>query len=151
MEVLGLPLHPLIVHATVVVVPLAALGAIVISLLKWARVRYGELVLVAAIAAPILTFVTQQAGQDLSTRFTRPSVALQQHEDLGGTLIWWTLGLLVGVIVVYLAQRLINADHPRGRLLLVVGAVISIVFAVVTVVQVVRIGHLGATAVWGGG
>ena len=101
MEILGLPLHPLIVHATVVIVPLAALGAIVISLLKWARLRYSELVLVAAIAAPILTYVTQQAGEDLSKTFTQPSAALQRHEALGGTLLWWTVGLLVGVMLVY--------------------------------------------------
>ena len=70
MEILGLPLHPLIVHATVVIVPLAALGAIAIALMKWARMRYGELVLLAAHRAPILTFITQEAGEDLSKMFT---------------------------------------------------------------------------------
>ncbi len=151
MEILGLPLHPLIVHATVVIVPLAALGAIVISLLKWARLRYSELVLVAAIAAPILTYVTQEAGEDLSKTFTQPSAALQRHEALGGTLLWWTVGLLVGVVLVYIGQRLVTREHPRGRLMLIIGSVLSIVFGVVTIVQVVRIGHAGATAVWGGG
>ncbi len=151
MEILGLPLHPLIVHATVVIVPLAAIGAIAMSLIKFVRVRYGELVLLAAIAAPILTWVTQQAGEDLSKTFTKPSAALQKHEALGDTLLWWTLGLLVAVICVYLSQRLMTRDHPRGRLLWIIGTVLSIVFGVITIVQVVRIGHAGATAVWGGG
>jgi hypothetical protein len=66
MEILGLPLHPLIVHATVVIVPLAAIGAIAMSLITFVRVRYGELVLLAAIASPVLTWVTQQAGEELS-------------------------------------------------------------------------------------
>ena len=65
--------------------------------------------------------------------------------------MWWTLGLLVGVVLVYLAQRMITKENPRGRLVLIIGAVVSIVFGVVSIVQVVRIGHLGATAVWGGG
>jgi hypothetical protein len=151
MEILGLPLHPLILHATVVIVPLAALGAIVISLLKWARLRYSELVLAAAIAAPILTFVTQEAGEDFSKRFANPSPALQRHEALGGTLLWWTVGLLVGVVLVYLGQRLVTAENPRGRLMLIIGSVVSIVFGIVCIVQVVRIGHAGATAAWGGG
>ena len=151
MEILGLPLHPLIVHATVVIVPLAAIGAIAMSLIKFVRVRYGELVLLAAIAAPILTWVTQQAGEDLSKTFIKPSAALQKHEALGDTLLWWTLGLLVAVICVYLSQRLTTRDHPRGRLLWISGTVLSIVFGVITIVQVVRIGHAGATALWGGG
>ncbi|GAA3610298.1 DUF2231 domain-containing protein [Microlunatus ginsengisoli] len=148
MEILGLPLHPLIVHATVVIVPLAAIGAIAMSLIRWVRVRYGELVLLAAIGAPILTFITQQAGEDLSKRFTQPSPALQEHEALGSTLIWWTIGLLVAVVLVYLGQRLIDRENARGRLVLTIGTVLSLVFGIVTVVQCVRIGHAGATAVW---
>ena len=43
MEILGLPLHPLVVHAVVILVPLAALGGIVISAWTAARKRYGWL------------------------------------------------------------------------------------------------------------
>jgi uncharacterized membrane protein len=152
MEILGLPLHPLIVHATVVIVPLAALGAIVISLLKWARIRYSELVLLAAIASPILTYITMKAGQALfDEQFAQSkSAALQLHMTLGNTLVWWTIGLLAGVVLVYLAQWLINKENPRGRLVLIIGAVLSIGFGIVCIVQVVRIGHAGAAAAWGG-
>lgn len=152
MEILGLPLHPLIVHATVIIVPLAALGAIMISLLRWARLRYCELVLAAAIGAPILTFITVRAGQDLfQKRFAQQpqiSAALERHVAIGGSLLWWTVGLLVGVVLVYLGQRLVTKDNPRGRLVLIIGSVLSIGFGVVSIVQVVRIGHAGATAVW---
>lgn len=41
MTLFGLPLHPLVVHAAVVLLPLAALGAIVIAVSERARKRYG--------------------------------------------------------------------------------------------------------------
>ena len=65
MEILGLPLDPLIIHAVVILVPLAALGGIAISVLTWARVRYGSLVVVGAFGAAVTTFIAQIAGQDL--------------------------------------------------------------------------------------
>jgi uncharacterized membrane protein len=153
MEILGLPLHPLIVHATVVIIPLAAVGAIVISLIKWARVRYSELVLLAAIVAPPLTYITKMAGEALyEERFSQSqSAALQVHTTLGQTLVWWTIGLLVGVVLVYGGQRLTNKENPRGRLVLIIGSVLSIGFGIVCIVQVIRIGHAGASAAWGGG
>jgi hypothetical protein len=155
MEIIGLPLHPLIVHATVIIVPLTAVGAIAISLIPWARVRYAELVLLAAILAPILTFVTQRAGQDLyEERFAGAQLsgaeALEHHVTIGGQLLVWTIGLLVGVVALFLGQRMVTKDHPRGRLVLAIGSVLSIFFGLASVVQVIRIGHAGATAVWGG-
>ncbi|QNP57125.1 DUF2231 domain-containing protein [Tessaracoccus defluvii] len=39
---LGLPLHPLIVHAVVVFIPLAALGALLVVLSRRLRERYGD-------------------------------------------------------------------------------------------------------------
>ncbi len=59
--------------------------------------------------------------------------------------------LFVGTVVVMLAQRLIDQEKPRGRIALIAGAVITVAMAIVSTVQVVRIGHAGSFAVWGGG
>jgi uncharacterized membrane protein len=144
-----MPLHPLIVHAVVVLVPLAALGGIAISLLSWARKRYGELVVLAALAAMISTFVAQRAGQALYNSRPQRSPALDRHANLGDDLLLWVILLFVGTVVLYLAQRLIDRDQPRGRLAWMAGAVITVVFAVVSLIQVIRIGHAGSLAVWG--
>ena len=48
-----------------------------------------------------------------------------------------------------LAQRMINQENPRGRIALISGAVITIAMAIVSTVQIMRIGHAGAVAVWG--
>lgn len=151
MEILGLPLHPLIIHAVVVLVPLAALGGVAISLLTWARVRYGSLVVVGAFGAAVTTFVAQIAGQDLYNSLPQRRPAVEAHASIGGQLLLWVILLFVGTVVVMLAQRLIDQDKPRGRIALISGAVITVAMAIVSTVQVMRIGHAGAVAVWGGG
>jgi uncharacterized membrane protein len=149
MEIQGLPLHPLIIHAVVVLVPLAALGGIAISLLTWARKRYGSLVVVGAFGAAVSTGIAQLAGQALYNERPQRSTALEFHASIGGQLLLWVILLFVGTVVVMLAQRLIDQEKPRGRVALIAGAVITVAMALVSVIQVVRIGHAGSVAVWG--
>lgn len=149
MEIQGLPLHPLVIHAVVVLVPLAALGGIAISVFTWARKRYGSLVVVGAFGAAVSTYVAQIAGQYLYNSREQNSPATTAHAQIGGQLLLWVILLFVGTVVVMLAQRLIDQDKPRGRVALIIGAVITVAMAVISVVQVMRIGHAGSVAVWG--
>lgn len=149
MEIQGLPLHPLIIHAVVVLVPLAALGGIAISLLTWARKRYGSLVVVGAFGAAVSTGIAQLAGQSLYTTLPQRSAALEFHASIGGQLLLWVILLFVGTVVVMLAQRLIDQEKPRGRVALIAGAVVTVAMALVSLIQVLRIGHAGSVAVWG--
>lgn len=149
MEIMGLPLHPLVVHAVVVLVPLAALGGIVISAWGAARKRYGWLTVAVAFAAAASTLVAQKAGEAFYASFSRHSEAMEKHMSLGGGLLLWVIILFVGALAVMIAQRMIDQQDPRGRTTLVVGGVITVVTAVISLVQVVRIGHSGSAAVWG--
>ena len=149
MEIQGLPLHPLIIHAVVILVPLAALGGIAISLLTWARKRYGSLVVVGAFGAAVSTYVAQIAGQALYNSLPQRSPALEFHASIGTQLLLWVILLFAGTVVVMLAQRLIDQEKPRGRVALIAGAVLTIAMAIVCTIQVVRIGHAGSTSVWG--
>ena len=149
MEILGLPLHPLVVHAVVILVPLAALGGIAISAWTAARKRYGSLTVAFAAAAAGSTFVAQKAGESFAATFTRTTEAMQTHMNLGGSLLIWVIILFFGTLAVVVAQRLIDQQNPRGRVALIAGGVITAISAVVSIVQVVHIGHSGATAVWG--
>ena len=151
MTFFGLPLHVLMVPAVVVLVPLAATGGIVISVLRWARRRYGELVLVGALGAAVATYIAQVAGEDFQQNpsFATPSPEMLEHFALGDDLLVWTILLFVGVTAVVLGQRLVDRQLSRGNLVLLIGSVVTVVCAVVSVVQTVRIGHSGALAVWG--
>lgn len=149
MEILGLPLHPLVVHAVVVLVPLAALGGIVISTWGAARRRYGWLTVAFAAAAAGSTFVAQKAGEAFYATFARTTEAMDRHTTLGSGLLLWVIILFFATVSVMVAQRLIDQQNPKARIALIVGGIITVVMAVISFVQVIRIGHSGATAVWG--
>lgn len=150
MTIFGLPLHILMVHAVVVLVPLAAVGGLAVSTMTWARVRYGSLVLVGAFGAAVSTFIAEQAGEAFQRSFSRPTPAMEKHFAIGGQLFIFVLLLFLGVATLQLGQLWVGRNRGRGKLLVIIGAVITVVCAVISIVQVVRIGHSGAFAVWGG-
>lgn len=60
--VFGLPLHTLVVHAVVVLVPLAALGTVAIAAVPAWRARFGVPVLLLTVAAVASVPVAVQSG-----------------------------------------------------------------------------------------
>ncbi len=69
--VFGLPTHTILVHAVVVLVPVAALATIAVAMYPRWRTRFaGWLVLVNA-ATVVLTWITREAGKKLFERLDR--------------------------------------------------------------------------------
>ncbi|MCP3783464.1 hypothetical protein NLX85_08820 [Micromonospora sp. A3M-1-15] len=150
----GLPVHPLVVHAVVVLLPLAALGVVALAVRPSWRGRFGVLVvLIAALAAAAVPLATE-SGEGLERRVGDPG----RHAELGDTLIWFALPLLVAAVaLVWLHRRSGRPaegvpEGPRtpGRGVVgVVVAVLAVVVAGASLVQVYRVGDSGAKAVWG--
>ena len=143
----GLPVHPLVVHAVVVLLPLAMIGTIAIVVRPAWRLTYGPLVVACAAIATILIPVATSSGEQLEKHVGDPG----EHAELGDQLIWFAIPLLVLVLaVVVLARRQASGKPPIGPSALptVVG-VLAIVAALATTVQVYRIGDSGAKAAWG--
>lgn len=144
--VLGLPVHPLIVHATVVVVPTAALAVALYAV--WPRfrawARWGPLAL--ASAAVVLTPLSTSSGESLEHRVGGSS-AIEQHSHMADLLIWWVVPLAVLAALLWWWHR---AESPArsGRSLALVAAVLPLLVSAGTLVQVVLIGHTGAEAAW---
>jgi hypothetical protein len=119
----GLPTHALIVHFTVVALPIAAIAGIVVALWPWARRRYGLLVGLVTVAAYAAVPVSVHSGEDLYTRqnarFGPQQAAeaglMQRHQDLALAMQKWTVVLLVGVVLVVLPPALIRWERGRGR------------------------------------
>src|SRR3954464_13497919 len=64
MEINGTPLHPLVIHAVVVFVPLAAIAAIALAIPKYRWLaRWPALVL--TLGATAATYVAKLSGRDL--------------------------------------------------------------------------------------
>lgn len=148
--ILGLPIHPLIVHATVVLVPAAAL-AVGLSA-AWPRFRrwafWGPLA--AAVVALILVPLTTSSGETLERQLPHADL-IEQHTRLADGLLPWVIGLVVVAAAGFWTSGRAGRFGPRQALPRWVGVVIpvlSIVAAVGTLVEVVLIGHSGAAAAW---
>lgn len=136
----GLPLHPLVVHAVVVLLPLSILGTIAIAARPVWRAKYGLLVVASAAIATVLIPVSTSSGEDFQKRVGDPG----RHADLGEQLIWFALPLLVLAVVLVAFDRL----GRQGGLTKAV-AVLAVIAAVAAGVQVYRVGDSGARAAWG--
>jgi hypothetical protein len=149
----GLPLHVLVVHAVVVLVPLSVLATLVVALWPAARRRYGwfavGLTAVATACIPIAT----SSGEDLRDRLV-PTDLIRQHAELGDELLIFVAALFVVTTALVWFGRRVPRDAPgaarRGPIKAVVPVlmVLTVGFAVVSAVQVVRIGDSGARAAW---
>lgn len=142
--VLGLPLHPLVVHATVVLVPLAAVLMIATAFSARLRRWAGPLPLGLSALSVALTFASTMSGENLDEALPETPL-IERHAELGEMLEWWAIAMLVVAVVQWLLAR----RHVRTGLATVV-AVLGVVVAVGATVQVALVGHSGAKAVWDG-
>lgn len=153
----GLPVHPLIVHATVVLVPTAALAVALAAV--WPRFRRWAfaLPLLLALAALVLTPLSERSGEALEKRVGETPL-VETHAELGEGLLVWVLPLaLVAGALFWLAVRergVAAGDGPPApraglpRWTTIALAVAALVLAGGTIAQTVAIGHSGATAAW---
>lgn len=152
-QIAGLPAHPLLVHAVVVLIPLAALMVVVGSVWPAARRRLGILTPIVALVALIFVPLAKEAGEALE-RQVPESAVLERHTELGDQLLPWAIGLFVVAAGQWLWFRLRErrgerrSAPGRSRVLTLVIAVVAIVVSVGTTVSVVQVGDSGARAVW---
>lgn len=142
----GLPVHALVVHAVVILVPLSALGVVAIAVVpKW-RTRYGALVLAVTTAGLATVPVATRSGRQLRDRIDAGGVVkdqIENHVEWGERVLWPTLALWVLTVALVLLTR----RGGTGRAVMVV-AVLAVVAAGVAGGTVAKAGHLGSTAVW---
>jgi hypothetical protein len=114
--IFGLPAHVLLVHAVVVLLPLSALCAAALAVRPAWRRRYGWPVLLLAAAAVGAVPLTQKAGEQLQAKLgALPNPLIQQHADLGGTLLPYAIGFLVAVVALVIAGKLADREHAAAR------------------------------------
>jgi hypothetical protein len=147
----GLPLHPLLVHAAVVLLPLAALLLIVGSVWPAARRRLGILTPIVAIVGGGFALLAKQAGEALERQV--PETALvEAHTAMGDGPVIWAFVLIVVAVGqwAWFWWRAQRADHPLAGARVITGviAVAAIAVAIGTTVDLVLVGDSGARAVW---
>jgi uncharacterized membrane protein len=152
----GIPLHPLIVHAAVVLVPLAALFATAYAVLPSRRWQTRTPAVVLAVVAAVSVWLAAATGDNLKGRLNENTSLIQTHEHWAGLLqaATWVLAALVVVAWWSLPHHnpLPDKDHKQGVTTLAKPLVLLLPVAAVTVlVLVVLTGDAGARAVWGTG
>lgn len=170
----GLPLHALIVHATVIGLPLTAFALIVSAFSDRIRTRFGIVLPVAGIVCLVLYPLSTSSGGQIKARVYNSLLGpkILRHQHAADNLLPWVIGMAVMSIAVYVlgrrgrrpAARSVGAaalptssGSTTGRTSIsgrspvsVVVAVLAAVAAVGTGVQVSYVGHLGAEIVYSG-
>jgi hypothetical protein len=141
--IFGLPMHPLIVHATVVIVPSAALLVALAAVYPRFRAWIGPVPALAALVSCVLVPLSTGSGEELEGRVGDSSL-VEKHADLAETLIWFVIPLAAVAVIGYWLHRRGSA----GRALVAVVAVGAVVLSGATLVDVGLIGHSGAKASW---
>ena len=138
--VAGLPVHPLVIHSVVVLVPLAAIGLIVAVLNTAFRNRFALALLVLLGVTVPLAFIAKESGEALAERIG----ITERHEELGENVPLWVGGFFVIAVVWWVVTRRSESVLVRR----ILGGVL--VFSAVQVLVVMfLVGHSGAEATWG--
>ena len=152
LTVMGLPVHALILHATVVLLPLTA-GLLVLSaFFAQVAARAGLLLPAAGVVSLVLVPLTTSSGNRLRARLPA-NPEIEAHARAAGALLPWAVALAVMCVAVWWVSRERGSDVGHRTLAArsatsVAIAVLATVGAVGAVTEVAWIGHLGATATW---
>lgn len=147
MEINGVPLHPLVVHAAVVFTPLACLAALAYCVPAWRDWMRWPLVVLAAVSV-VSVWIAFLSGEDFreDPRFefvagTAVEDRLEDHES-------WAERLRIGASLFAVLAFAAAWFHTRAGAARTALTVLTALGAVVTLVLVVLTGDAGAQAVW---
>ncbi len=145
-EINGLPVHPLAVHAVVVLVPLAALLGVLFAVPRtraWARVP----LLLVSLAAVVTTYVARESGKKFEEALDLggPIAALVEEHSERADLLWY---LVLGFAAVAVLAFIVTWSSNANSLLVFALSAVLVVGAVGLGVQVYRVGEIGSKAVW---
>ena len=144
----GLPAHPLIVHAAVVLLPIAAIALIVVAAIPRARKPYAR----SCSALPSSqrsrsAWPSSRASR--SRRTSRRPQLVEEHAEQGETVLPWAIAVTVMSALVAAepyARKRFDKPSPRVVTAVLVGA--SLIVGIGATYTVIDVGHSGAKSVW---
>jgi hypothetical protein len=159
-EIFGLPAHPLMVHAPLVLVPLIGLGTVAVAMRPSWRRRYGWLLLAATAVALVATQLAMSSGEELQQVVEALGVNVDRHVELADTTRVLVIVLFVGVLAMVLFDRFAHrrrsnaggagTDAPGWLPITSLALpVVVVAIAALSTVWMSRTGHEGAKLVWG--
>lgn len=137
----GLPLHPLVVHFAVVLLPLSALALLVLLVVPRWRATYGWVVLGGLFVSVGAAFVAKETGEGLAATLGLP----QEHAQWGDRIV-----PIAGLLFIAAAIWFWQVRKGATGALTTISAIVSAILAVVAIIVIVIVGHTGAQAAWAG-
>ncbi|GAB1643206.1 DUF2231 domain-containing protein [Krasilnikovia sp. MM14-A1259] len=153
-QINGLPVHALVLHAAVVLVPMLALVSVIYAFVPRWRPYVGWAAALLAVAAPTTAWVAVKSGEHLYDRLVGQGMQgpvlgiLANHMNFGRRTLWFTVALGVATLVMlFFTVARTGRSLPRPAELVL--AVVIVVLAAISAYYVFRTGDSGAHAVWG--
>jgi len=162
-QLFDLPAHPLLIHAPIVLLPIAAILTIVLTLKPAWRRRAGWFSFSGVFVVTVLLFGAKESGESFSdaldSAFGEGAIDIDRHEELGNmtfvlTLVW--LAAMFALTMWEAVQRRGATDAsgttdtaltPSPYVSYGLSALASL-FAVLATIWLIRTGHEGAEVVW---
>jgi hypothetical protein len=163
-EFMGIPAHPLLIHAAVVFVPLLALAAAAYAVLPFLRPHIRLVLAGLAVIGPLTAVLAKLSGDAFFERLRERGrvtegflPVIERHQGFGDRTMWAAIVLgVVTLALVYLvaptgaALRYAGGAGGAGgtRVVSVALTVLALAAAAVALYYVIRTGDSGAKAVW---
>ncbi|MFL6204425.1 MAG: DUF2231 domain-containing protein [Acidimicrobiales bacterium] len=147
-ELFGVPAHPLIVHAAVVLLPLAAIATVVCAAVPRARRPYAPVALGVALVATLAVGLAQTSGQELEEKVDETHL-VEEHTEKGDLVLPWAIAVTVAAAAVT-AMPYLERRRPSlgGRAATAAVTVVALVVGAGALWMIVEVGHSGAKATW---
>ena len=111
--IFNLPLHPLVVHGAVVLVPLVAFSALAMSYWPSFSRKYGGPVLILAVIAQLSLFVAKASGEPFQQRLNKD---IERHANFGEIAPLTFIPLLALLFIRWRMDKSgANVGSPRVR------------------------------------
>lgn len=139
----GLPVHAVVVHAVVVLLPLSAiLAVLMVASPRFSR-RFGPISVALGFLAFLGSLLAKESGEQLLQHLSASST----HVDLGGRMPILSGVYFLLLTAFWLLDRGIPGNRSRPAFVIILG-VILVVASVLITIAVYLVGHSGAEGVW---
>jgi len=155
-EFLGVPTHPLAIHAPLVLVPIASIVAIVFAVRADWRRRVGWFAPATVLVLVAMLFVAKESGE-AAKEAENVFGDIDRHQELANAtfvlaIVWLALTVALAVWDRWGASRAralsadaVSSSPDRIGLAL---SVVTAIAAVVTTIWLLRTGHAGSESRW---
>ena len=150
---LGLPAHALLVHAAVILVPLAAIALLVTGWKASWRKHYSLPVAILAVAGAVFAFLAKESGEPLehsvkeAARAAGANARFGDHPEQGDTAFVFALLFAAAAVAFWAVDRYhekFSWPKQSGR----IAYGVALIPAALALVTIAIAGHSGAKLVW---